>query len=97
MISTNQVRLVPGGPRICVPPTLNKRSPPLTIEDIFELLRKLFPASHSFRLARERFNARSQKEGESVLQYFSDISNLSNMCEYGHLREELVRDKLIMT
>ena len=68
-----------------------------TVEDIFTLLRKLFPASHSFTLARERFNARHQQEGESILLFFSEISNLSTKCEYGALREDLVRDKLIMS
>ena len=67
-----------------------------SVDDVFALLRKLFPASHSLTIARLKFNERSQKEGESVLQYYAEISSLSTKCDYKDLREELVRDKLIM-
>lgn len=64
--------------------------------EVFDLLRKLFPSSQSYTLAREKFNRRTQRETESVMEFFTDISNLSLQCNYGTLREDLIRDKLVM-
>ena len=71
-------------------------TPCTTTTEVYDLLRRLFPASQSFTLARKKFNRRVQRETESVLEFFTDISNLSLQCNYGKLREDLLRDKLVM-
>ena len=47
------------------------------VEDIYASHRKLFPSSHSYTLAREKLNSRFQKDEESVMEYLSEIFNLS--------------------
>ncbi|XP_077505285.1 uncharacterized protein LOC144115033 [Amblyomma americanum] len=44
-----------------------------------------------------RFNTRVQNDGESVEDFVIALHKLSNHCEYGTLREELVRDRLVVS
>ena len=43
-----------------------------------------------------RFNARLQVEGESIKQYITSLYNLVEHCEYGPLKEEMIRDRLVV-
>ena len=45
---------------------------------------------------RAKFNKRKQEEGESVLSFITDLHKLSEFCEFGTLREELIRDRLVV-
>ncbi|KAK6183197.1 hypothetical protein SNE40_010724 [Patella caerulea] len=45
---------------------------------------------------RANFNKRSQKEGESADNYINSLFPLSEYCEYGMLREQLIRDKIVV-
>ena len=45
---------------------------------------------------RARFNRRNQLEGESAEQYITCLYSLIETCEYGTLKEELLRDRLIV-
>ena len=45
---------------------------------------------------RARFNARAQGEGESIEQYITSLYNLVEHCEYGPLKEEMIRDRLVV-
>ena len=45
---------------------------------------------------RARFNRRIQEEGESVSSFISDLYSLAKHCGYGNLREELIRDRLVV-
>ncbi len=45
---------------------------------------------------RARFNRRSQREGESIEQYITELYNLIEFCEYGELKEEMLRDRLVV-
>ena len=45
---------------------------------------------------RARFNQRNQSEGESVEQYTTALYHLVEICEYGDLRDELLRDRLVV-
>ena len=67
-----------------------------SVEGIYDLLRKLFPSSVSFTVAREKFNLRVQQTFESTIDFFASISSLASKCEYGALCDDLVRDKLIL-
>ena len=44
-----------------------------------------------------RFNPRTQQEGESVKQFIIalHVYALAESCEYGLMKEELIRDKLV--
>ena len=45
---------------------------------------------------RARFNRRCQKEGESIEQYITALYDLAEFCEYGTLRDEMIRDRLVV-
>ena len=45
---------------------------------------------------RAKFNRRNQKEGESVEQYITALYSLVESCEYGALKEEILRDRIVV-
>ena len=45
---------------------------------------------------RARFNRRNQHEGESIEQYISQLYSLSESCDYGALKEEMLRDRIVV-
>ena len=45
---------------------------------------------------RARFNRRDQREGESSEQYITALYELVKNCEYGDLRDEMLRDRLVV-
>ena len=45
---------------------------------------------------RARFNARVQAEGESIEQYITSLYNLIEHCEYGTLKVEMIKDRVIV-
>ena len=45
---------------------------------------------------RARFNRRNQLEGESVEQYITALYSLVETCDYGGLRDEMLRDRLLV-
>ena len=42
-----------------------------------------------------RFNQRNQGKGKSVEQYITALHHLVETCEYGDLRDEMLRDRLV--
>ena len=55
----------------------------------FQLLRNVI-------FERARFNRRNQLEGESSEQYISELYCLVDNCNYGNLKDELLRDRLVV-
>ena len=45
---------------------------------------------------RARFNRRDQRKGESSEQYITALYELVKNCEYGDLRDEMLRDRLVV-
>ena len=45
---------------------------------------------------RARFNRRSQQSGETVEQYIMALYDLAENCDYGNIREEMIRDQLVV-
>ena len=43
-----------------------------------------------------RFNWRSQQEGELAKKFIFTLYMLAERCEYGVMKEELIRDKLVV-
>ena len=41
------------------------------------------------------FNRQTQQPGESIDHYITDVIKLAENCQYGCLRDDLIRDKLI--
>ena len=45
---------------------------------------------------RARFNRRCQKQDESVEQFITCLYQLSENCEYGTIRDEMIRDRIVV-
>ena len=45
---------------------------------------------------RARFNQRNQLPGESAETYIAELYRLVEHCEYGNLRDEMIRDRLVV-
>ena len=41
------------------------------------------------------FNQRNQKEGERIDNFVSELKRLSLTCEFGTLRDSLIRDRIV--
>ena len=44
---------------------------------------------------RHVFNSRIQKPGETVDQFLTDLTNLARNCEFGNLKNSLIRDRIV--
>ena len=47
-------------------------------------------------IERARFNSRSQQEGESSEQYIAALYHIAESREYGGLKDEMIRDRLVV-
>ena len=45
---------------------------------------------------RAKFNMGSQKEGEPAHSFITDLYALAEFCNFGNLRDELIRDRLVV-
>ena len=45
---------------------------------------------------RAKFNRRAQLEGESVEQFIMDLYTLVENCDYGRLKDEMIRDGIVV-
>ena len=45
---------------------------------------------------RAKFNIRRQQDGETVDQFVTALHTLAENCSYGPLREEMIRDRLVV-
>ena len=45
---------------------------------------------------RARFNRRNQQHGETAEQYIMTLYDLAEHCDYGEMKEEMIRDRLVV-
>jgi hypothetical protein len=57
---------------------------------------KYFIPKKNVIFERYKFNSRTQKEGESVDSFITALHGLAEYCEYGALKEELIRDRIVV-
>ena len=55
-----------------------------------------FKARKNIIFERARFNRRSQGTDESVEQFITALYSLAENCEYGALRDEMIRDRIVV-
>ncbi len=55
-----------------------------------------FKVRRNLIFERAKFNRRDQAEGESAEQYITCLYHLVENCEYGPLKEELLRDRIVV-
>ena len=46
-------------------------------------------------MERHKFNTRNQRDGESIQSYVSSLRILPDSCEYGMMKDEFIRDKIV--
>ena len=59
------------------------------LDDYFKVRRNVI-------FERARFNRHNQQEGESSEQYITALYSLVETCNYGELRDEMLRDRLVV-
>ncbi len=55
-----------------------------------------FKVRRNVILERARFNCRCQREGESAEQYITVLYSLVETCKFGALRDEMLRDRIVV-
>ena len=46
-------------------------------------------------IERHAFNSRTQRSGESIQAYVADLRNKASTCQFGELKEGMIRDRLV--
>ena len=59
-------------------------------------LDKHFEARKSIIVERERFNQQKQHFGEPVDHFIQDLYRIASYCNYGTLKEDLIRDRIVV-
>ena len=55
-----------------------------------------FKVRHNVIFERDRFNQRNQLPGESAEKYIAEVYRLAEYCNFGALKDELIRDRLVV-
>jgi hypothetical protein len=63
---------------------------------VLEKFDAFFQVRKNVIFERARFNHRNQLEGESIEQYITALYRLVDSCEYGALKEEMLRDRIVV-
>ena len=64
-------------------------------EDVCKKFKELCEGAKNVIYERLVFNQRNQKEGERVDNFVSELKRLSLTCEFGALRDSLIRDRIV--
>ena len=65
-------------------------------DDVKTVLDEYFKVRRNVICERARFNKRTQSPGEPVDTFIQDLYKLSESCDYGNLREDLIRDRIVV-
>lgn len=63
---------------------------------VVDCFTKYFAKKVNVIYERARFNKRYQEEGETVSGFITALFELSKTCKFGKLREELIRDRIVV-
>ncbi|XP_064622558.1 uncharacterized protein LOC135484804 [Lineus longissimus] len=63
---------------------------------IVEKLESYFLPKRNVIFERAKFNQRRQSETESVDQFITDLFSLAEHCQFGNLKDELIRDRIVV-
>ena len=61
-----------------------------------EKLDDFFKVRKNVIYERARFNRRNQRQGETAEQYIMALYELVENCEYGTMKDEMIRDRLVV-
>ena len=65
-------------------------------QKVIEEFDKYFKVKKNVIYERARFNRRSQLPEESVDRFITEVHSLADSCEFGTMKEELIRDHLVV-
>ena len=68
----------------------------VSYEEIKKSLNDYFAERRNTIVERARFNKRSQKPGESTDAFIQDLYRLADNCDYGTLKDDLIRDRIVV-
>ena len=68
----------------------------VTYETLITAFDDFFDQRKNVIVERAKFNKRVQKEGESIDTFIQDLHKLADECNYGTLKEELIRDRIVV-
>ena len=67
-----------------------------TYQEVKDALDTYFGVSRNVIVERARFNRRVQKPGENVNTFIQDLYQIAEYCEYGILKDDLIRDRIVV-
>ena len=65
-------------------------------DKVLEKFEDFFQVRHNVIFKRARFNKRNQKPGETVEDYITTLHQLAENCEYGNIKDEMIRNRLVV-
>lgn len=64
-------------------------------DDLINKFRELCNPQKNVIVIRHKFNSRIQKKEESAESYITDLRRLANDCDFGDLKDDLIRDRIV--
>jgi hypothetical protein len=65
------------------------------IEPLLKKFEDYFTPKRNLTFERHRFNSRLQQEGESFDIFITDLKTKASTCEFGELRDSLIKDRIV--
>ena len=65
-------------------------------EKVLSQFDNFFKVRKNIIFERSRFNRRNQSSDESAEQYITCLHQLADNCEYGEMKDEMIRDRLVV-
>ena len=75
---------------------LNIDEETISYPDLKKKLDEYFSARKNIIVERAKFNKRIQKQGEPVETFIQDLHKLASECNFGTLKDELIRDRIVV-
>lgn len=69
---------------------------PDTYEEVLNVFDKYFIPRRNIIYERFKFNSTVQKPGETIDLFITSLHTLAEHCNYGQLKEELIRDRIVV-
>ena len=66
------------------------------VYDTVNKFNTFFKVRRNIIFERARFNRRNQLDGETAEQYIMEVYRLAKSCDYGDLKDKMIRDRLVM-
>lgn len=75
---------------------LQLKDKPDTVEKTLDSFEKYFTPRTNVIFERFKFNTRNQNSGEPVESFISDLHAMAEKCKFGDLKDELIRDRIVV-